>query len=91
MKLKKLILCFTALSLTAHAQDDDYRRTLSQAEQRLNDIWNMRLTPTERDALRADERKWVVRKDKLPSEKEKKAAVLARIDFLQKYISQPGH
>jgi hypothetical protein len=89
--MKKLILCLTALAVTAYAQNDDYRRTLSQAEQRLNDIWNMRLTPTERDELRAGERKWVVWKDKLPSEKEKKAAVLARIDFIQKYISQPGH
>jgi hypothetical protein len=52
--MKKLILCLTALAVTAYAQDDDYRRTLSQAEQRLNDIWNMRLTPTERDELRND-------------------------------------
>jgi hypothetical protein len=80
--MKKLILYLMVLVVTAHAQtEDDYRRSLSHAEKRLNDIWNMRLTPTERNELRADERKWVVWKDKLPLEKEE-AAVGARIDFL---------
>jgi hypothetical protein len=63
--MKKLILCLTSPVVTAHAQtEDDYRRSLSHAEKGLNDIWNMRLNPTERDELRADERKWVVWKDK---------------------------
>jgi hypothetical protein len=88
--LNKLILCVMALAITAHAQsENDLLRSLSRADRHLNEIWNERLTPADREKLRADERKWVLWKDGLPLEKEEQA-VWARVEFLEKYAQNHG-
>jgi hypothetical protein len=72
------------LTISAHAQtEDDLLRSLSRADRKLNEIWNEKLTPAQREELRPDERKWVLWKDTLPLEQEEQA-VWARVDFLKK-------
>jgi hypothetical protein len=86
--MKKLtVLSLMALAFSAHAQsENDLLRSLSRADRHLNEIWNMRLTPDDRNALRADERRWVAWKDTL-SLKEQEQAVWKRVDFLQDYAA----
>jgi hypothetical protein len=89
-QMKKLILSLMALAITAHAQsENDLLRSLSRADRNLNRIWNEKLTPAEREELRADERKWALWKDGLPLE-QKEQAVWARVDFLDKFIHSHG-
>jgi hypothetical protein len=56
--MKKLtVLSLMALAFSAHAQsENDLLRSLSRADRHLNEIWNMRLTPDDRNALRAGAR-----------------------------------
>ena len=84
--MKKIALLLTVLTITAHAQiESDLLRSLSRAERKLNEVWNEKLTPAERQELRPDERKWVRWKDTLPLEQEEQA-VWARVDFLNKFV-----
>jgi hypothetical protein len=89
--MTKLIPCLLiACAFSAQAQtENDYLRDLSHAERKLNEYWNERLTPTDRDRLRADERRWAAWKDTLSTEQEA-AAVWKRIDFLQAYVEHHG-
>ena len=88
--MKKLILSLMALAITAHAQsENDLLRSLSRADRNLNQIWNEKLTPREREELRSDERKWALWKDMLPLE-QKEQAVWARVDFLDKFVHSHG-
>ena len=88
--MKKLILSLMALAITAHAQsENDLLRSLSRADRNLNQIWNEKLTPAEREELRSDERKWALWKDTLPLEQEEQA-VWARVDFLNKFVHSHG-
>jgi hypothetical protein len=88
--MKKLTLSLMALAITAHAQsENDLLRSLSRADRNLNQIWNEKLTPGEREELRSDERKWALWKDTLPLE-QKEQAVWARVDFLDKFVHSHG-
>lgn len=89
--MKKLIPCLLiTCALSAQAQtENDYERGLAHAEHKLNEYWNMRLTPTDRDHLRADERRWAAWKDTLSIDKEEEA-IWKRIDFLQAYVEHHG-
>jgi hypothetical protein len=79
-----------SLTILAYAQrENDLLRSLNRADRNLNQIWNEKLTPGEREELRTDERKWVLWKDALPLE-QKEQAVWARVDFLNNFIHSHG-
>jgi hypothetical protein len=46
--------------------NNNWLRAYSRWERHLNSVWNDTLTPSMRDALRVEERKWIAWKDSLP-------------------------
>ena len=86
--MKKPIILVTAVAIwagVAVAQtENDILRANSRWERHLNSVWNDTLTPSMRDALRVEERKWIAWKDSLPLDAQS-GACADRCDYLREY------
>ena len=86
--MKKLIIFLAALAMcngmVAAQTENDILRANARWEGHLNSVWNNTLTPSMRDALRSEERKWIAWKDSLPVDAQS-GACADRCDYLREY------
>jgi hypothetical protein len=86
--MKKPIILVTALAMwagVAVAQtENDILRANSRWERHLNSVWNDTLTPSIRDALGVEERKWIAWNDSLALDAQS-GACADGCDYLREY------